>query len=129
MLRSKVHAILVLDIVVKILLMQNELGETRVKWVATIQEYDIYIQPMKLVREQNLAQKIAYDGLDLMQQVYELEVVCPNKLYKDIIKYLLNQKCPSHYNLVQKKELKLKSKRYMFLGLVLYKQNHEGIYL
>lgn len=40
LLRSKVFAI-VPDAAMKTLLMQNELGERRGKWVATIQEYDI----------------------------------------------------------------------------------------
>lgn len=48
-LRSKIYTI-VSDVAVKTLLMQNELGERRGKWVTIIQEYDIEIQPMKLVR-------------------------------------------------------------------------------
>lgn len=41
-LRSKIHAV-VPDVAVKTLLMQNELGERRGKWVTIIQEYDIEI--------------------------------------------------------------------------------------
>jgi hypothetical protein len=47
-LRSKVYAI-VPDATVKTLLMRNELGERRGKWMVVIQEYDMEIQPMKLV--------------------------------------------------------------------------------
>jgi len=38
------------DVVVKVLLMQSELGERRGKWVTILQEFDINIQPTKLVR-------------------------------------------------------------------------------
>ena len=50
-LRSKVYAI-VLYLVVKTLLMQNELGERRGKWMAILQEFDLKIQSMRLVRGQ-----------------------------------------------------------------------------
>lgn len=57
-LRNKVFAI-VLDPVVKLLLMQNELGECRAKWVTMLQEYEIEIQPMKLVRGQGVTRTMA----------------------------------------------------------------------
>ena len=62
-LRSKVYAI-VLDPVVKTLLMQNELGERRGKWVAILQEFNLKIQSMRLVRGQGLSKMIAdnHDG-------------------------------------------------------------------
>lgn len=96
-LRSKVHAI-VPDIAVKTLLIQNELGERRGKWIASIQEYDIEIQPMKLVRGQQLAQTMALDGPGLVAQIDELEELQLEEWYWDIISYLLNHRCPSHLN-------------------------------
>lgn len=44
-LRIKVYAI-VPNPAVKMLLMQNELGERRGKWMAILQEFDLEIQPM-----------------------------------------------------------------------------------
>lgn len=48
-LRNKVFYI-VLNLAIKILLIQNELGERQAKWVTLLQEYDMEIHPMKLVR-------------------------------------------------------------------------------
>lgn len=55
---NKVFSI-VPDPSVKMLLMQNELGERREKWVTLLQEYDMEIQPMKLVRGKALTWMIA----------------------------------------------------------------------
>ena len=70
---------------------------------------------------------MASEGPRLVQQVYELEDVHPDEWYQDIINYLLNHQNPSHLNPVQERALRFKSKRYMLQGVVLYKQNHEGI--
>lgn len=126
-LRSKVFAI-VPDVAVKTLLMQNELGEKRGKWVAIIQEYDVEIQPMKIVCGQALTQTIATVP-ELVQQVYELQEVSPDEWYDDIVNFLLNHKCPNHLNPVQKRALRMKSQRYMLQGAVLYRRNHEGVFL
>jgi len=127
-LRSQVTAI-VPDAVVKALLMQSELGERRGKWVTILQEFNIEIQPMKLVRGQALTKTMAEVGHDLVSQQYLLEDVSKDEWYGDIIFYLLNQCCPPHLNAVQRRALKLKSSSYMIKGSVLYKKNHEGIYL
>ena len=89
--------------------MQNELGERRGKWMAIIQEYDMEIQPMKLVRGQALAQTLSTTGPGLVQQVYVLEEVSPDEWYDDVVHYLLNHKSPSHLNSVQKRSLRMKS--------------------
>ncbi|XP_057863203.1 uncharacterized protein LOC131071404 [Cryptomeria japonica] len=107
----------------------NELGERRGKWIATIQEYDIEIQPMRLVRGQALAQTLAVDGPRLVQQVYAIEDVTLDEWYKDIVCYLLNHRCPAHMAPAQKRALRLKCQHFMLQGSVLYRRNHEGIYL
>lgn len=117
------------DAAVKTLLMQNELGERRGKWVAIIQEFDIEIQPMKLVRGQALAQTLAIDGRGLVQQIYELEDVTTDEWYKDIVTYLLNHRCPARMTPTQKRALRIKCQHYMLQGSVLYRRNYEGIYL
>ena len=38
--------------------MHNELGERRGKWMAILQEFDLEIQPMKLVRGKGLTKMI-----------------------------------------------------------------------
>jgi hypothetical protein len=62
-LRSKVYAI-VLDPTVKTLLMQNELGKRQGKWMEILQEFDLEIQPMKLVRGQGLSKMIADNQIE-----------------------------------------------------------------
>ena len=57
-LRSKLYAI-VPNIVVKMLLMQNELGEMRGKQMTIPQEFDLEIQYMRLVKGQGLSKIIA----------------------------------------------------------------------
>lgn len=64
---------------------------------------------MKLVRGQALTQTIAIDGHRLVQQVYELQYLTPDKWYKDIVCYFLNQKYLSHLNLVHKRVVRMKS--------------------
>ena len=76
-LRSKVHAI-VPDLVVKMLLMQNELGESRGKWMAILQEFNLEIQSMRLVRGQGLSMLIANN-----QDGNEKEFKFDNEVVKD----------------------------------------------
>ena len=45
--------------VVKEILRQHDGLDTRAKWIAKIQEYDLEIQPTKLVRGKGLAQLLA----------------------------------------------------------------------
>lgn len=89
---------IVLDPTMKTLLIQNEMGERRTKWVTLLQEYDMEIQPMKLVRGQELTQTIvettAEVGPELIVQQYQFEDVSLGEWYDDIIYYLLNHKCP-----------------------------------
>lgn len=48
-LRSKI-IVVVPDVTIKMLLVQSEHGEKRAKWITVLQEYDMDITPMKLVR-------------------------------------------------------------------------------
>ena len=57
-LRSKAYAI-VPNPTLKMLLMSNELGERRGKWMAILQEFYLEIQSMRLVRGQGLSKMIA----------------------------------------------------------------------
>lgn len=108
-LRNKVFTI-VPDPNVKTLLMQNELGERREKWVTLQQEYDMEIHPMKLIWGKSLTHKIVEIELKLMVQQYHYEDVSPDEYYDDIIYYLLNNKFPPRLQGVQKWALKLRSK-------------------
>lgn len=127
-LKNKVFAI-VPNPAVKLLLIKNELGERRAKWVTMLQEYDIEIQPIKLVRGQGLTRTMAEMDPNLVAQHYNLEDVFRGDWYDDIIYYLFNQRCLDHLSVVQRRELHLKSDNFMLKGVILYKKNHEGVYL
>lgn len=127
-LRNKVFAT-VLDPIVKLLLMQSELGERRAKCVTMLQEYDIEIQPMKLVRGRTLTRTMAEIVPKITTQQYHLQYFLPDEWYDDVVFCFLNQKCPAHLNTVQRRVLRLKSASYMLKREILYKKIHEGIYL
>lgn len=66
---------------------------------------------------------------ELTVQQYQLEDVSLGEWYQDVVYFLLNHKCPSHLQGVQKRALRLKRNGYMLRGSILYKKNHEGVYL
>lgn len=109
--------------------MQNELGEKQGKWVSTIQDYDIELQPMKLVWGQALTQTMAVEGPGLVQQAYVLTNVSQEEWYSDIMSYLVDHRYPTPMNSTQKRAFRLKCQCYMLQGSILYRRNHEGIYL
>lgn len=57
-LRSKIYVI-VPNQSIKLLLMQSELEECQGKWMAILQEFDLYLHLMRLVRGQGLLQDLA----------------------------------------------------------------------
>ena len=69
--------------VVKTLLMQNELGERRGKWMAILQEFYIEIRPMMLIRGYGLAKLIAHTAIDqsLVSYAYTSEGIISNVWY------------------------------------------------
>lgn len=106
-LRSRVIAI-VFDSTVKSLLAQHELGEKRGNWVSTLQEYDLTIRPMKIVRRQGLTKTLAqYDDDMTLQFENELNtnhiMVCQYTAaqvswYEDMTRYLTSGTCPRHFS-------------------------------
>ena len=105
------------DLVVKKLLMQNELGERRGKWMEILQEFNLEIQPMKLVSGQGLSKimddnqvgderKFRFDNETNVQDQEKMIVsqvdinqgVVTDVWYKDILYYLLQNQCPSWMN-------------------------------
>lgn len=103
-LRSPIVAI-VSDATIKNLLAQHELGEKRGNWVSALQEYDLLIQPMKIVRGQGLTQTLALCGNVLDPEFIKTRVgdndimICqylPTKgsWYEDITRYLTSGTYP-----------------------------------
>ncbi|HEX4851449.1 MAG TPA: hypothetical protein VFV08_11615 [Puia sp.] len=127
-LRSQIKAI-VPDAAVKMLLMQNEPGEKRAKWITTLQEFDMEIIPAKLVRGQVLVQTIANMDPNLIKQQYVLNSQDASGWYDDLSTFLIAGKYPSKMKASQRRALKIKAQHYMVQGGLLFRKNHDGIYL
>ena len=117
--------------------------------MAILQEFDLEIQPMRLVRGQGLS-KIIVDNQDGDQKEFKFDneidekdqkkkivisqvdidqVVVTDVWYQEIVYYLLQDQCPKWMNSSQRRGLKMKCKSYMLHDRKLYKRNYEGIYL
>ena len=68
--------------------------------MAILQEFDIEIQPMKLVRGQGLAKFISHTKQDqgLVLYAYTNESVISDFQYQDIVYFLLQDRCPNGMN-------------------------------
>ena len=139
---------IVLDPTVKTLLMKNELGERRGKWMSILQEFNLKIQSMRLVRGQGLSKMILdnQDGHEkefkfdsetneddqskmVISQVDIGQGVVTDVWYQVIVYYLLQDQCPSWMNISQHRGLKMKCESYMLHDRKFYKRNYEEIYL
>lgn len=65
-----------------------------------------------------------------MYEREESETLLEPKLwYHDIRFYLVQGSCPKHMDASQRRALKLKSNLYYFPDIILYRKNHDGIWL
>jgi hypothetical protein len=103
---------------VKYVLSQQDCMGTMGKWVFKIQEYDLEIQPTKIVKGQGLAQRLNESNQEAIQMgeseqinviVSELE---HDEWYSDIIYYLKNLSCPDHIIDYKRRALRLKDMKY-----------------
>lgn len=81
------------DQAVKSLLMKSKLGEYQGKWIAILQEFDLEIHLMKLVRGQGLSQAMAIDTPHIQCWKYTLQSFTQDPWYTDLAFILLNNKC------------------------------------
>jgi hypothetical protein len=123
---------------VKDVLSQSEGLGTRGRWIAKIQEYDLEIKPTKLIKGQGLAKMLTEgnekalgmiclnDNPKFSPDILRLEQV---EWYADIIFYLKNLTCPSHLVGHKKRDLRLKSFKYVLTKDGLGWRNPDGIIL
>ena len=116
--------------------------------MAILQEFDLEIQPMRLVRGQGLSKMIAdnQDGNEkgfkfdsetnendqnkmIVSQVHIGQGMVIDIWYQDIVYYPLQNQCPNWMNSSQHRGLKMKCESYMMQAKKLYKRNYEGIYI
>lgn len=98
--KSQIIAI-VPDPAIKNLLSQQELGVQRGNWVSTLQEFDLTIQPMKIIRGQGLSQTLASCGDDFALEPFNGEdgqplQICQTRVsnsswYVNIVQYLTSR--------------------------------------
>ena len=126
---------------VRNLLVQKDLGEKRAHWVTTLQEYDLEIKPLKIVRGQGLC-KLASGSSDMFEFdlhfidehfLFEREVLpilSPSySWYHDIKFFLLHGNALEHLDSRSKRALRLRSAPYQLIDNILFKNNFEGVLL
>lgn len=97
--------------------------------MAILQEYDLRIHPMKLVRGQGLSKAMVDVDKSITCQQYTVQSFTKDLWYTDLIFFLLNNICPNRMNATQRRALRMKSAHYMLKGGPLYRRNYEGVYL
>jgi hypothetical protein len=136
--------------VIKDILTQPDSEGKRGKWIAKMQEYDLDINPAKLVKEQGLDKFIVesnYKAIDLnsmIENIMEIEQgedethepssVVSHKFvesdwYKDVIFYLRNLSCSQAWEKDKAWYIKLKVVKYYILGEKLFCKDLVGILL
>eukprot|EP00253_Pinus_taeda_P018003 PITA_18003 len=129
---------------VKDVLVQADLEGRRGKWIAALLEYDVEINPTKLVKGQGLAKLMAESNLHALDinliaalsnendeeppiQVSEMFSLSP--WYSDIIYVLKNLSPPPGMTRNKARTLKLKATKFCILNSTLYWKDPDGIFL
>jgi len=126
------------------LLVQKDLGENRENWVTALQENDLEIKPLKIVRGRGLC-KLVTEGRDgikndndddkeeLDQAIIEARIQAlddnQDSWYKDL-KYLLDTgTTPENLSPKQRRALRLKSTPYQLIQGILFRANNDDVLL
>lgn len=114
---NKIYAY-VLYPVVKDVLSQIDCLGSKGKWVSKIQEYDLDIVPMKVIKGQGLAEMMTESNSEALREGEE-EQLCATTLdleedewYKDIVSYLRNLSAPPHLVNHKRRALRLKASKF-----------------
>ena len=132
---------------IKDILVQPDIDGRRGRWIEKILEFDLEINPTKLVKGQGLAKLLAesnYEALGIsfintcsqIQQV-ELPIQCSQEgvllaecaWYRDILYFLRELNPPDGMCKSKARALKLKAVRYCLIGQVLYWRDPLGVLL
>jgi hypothetical protein len=135
---------------VKDILVQPDSDGKRGRWLAKIQEFDLEIKPMKLVKGQGLAKLLAESNFralcinslqgceedEDMNELYEKtseirieEKFTSSDWYKNIVSYLLTLKCLSNLSPSKARTLKLHAVKYCIFESQLYWKDPLGFLL
>jgi hypothetical protein len=124
---------------VRNLLVHKELGEKRVNWVTSLQEYDIEITPAQIVRGQGLCKLVVesvighQDENDMSNpgQHYQNLICCAQNSvspwYDDIKFCLEHGSSPHHLDPTKIRALRLKSSSFQLINGILFHQNFDEV--
>jgi hypothetical protein len=120
---------------VKMLLNQQFREGRWENWLEKLQEYDIEIKPLKVVKGQGLCKLIT--GIEAVNissphiddaTIQDLSI-SGSKWYKDIVFYLKLRKFPVGMSSKERISLKMKTNQYVLVSRVLFRRNLDGILL
>jgi len=109
---------------VRNLLVQKYLGEKRVNWITTLEEYDLEIKLAKIVKGKGLCKlgvESAYETIEeveiyLNQDLFEREIyyttITNEQWYHEIRYYLTHGTTPHYLDPKNKRSLRLRSTQY-----------------
>jgi hypothetical protein len=100
------------------MMLSQQLREGRwANWLAKLQEYDIEIKPLKVVKGQGLCKLIG--GIESINIDKTLatqdEVITISEWYKNIVFYLKSGKFPNGMTTKERRSLKMKSNSYVLI--------------
>lgn len=99
-------------------------------WLAKLQEYDIEVRPLKVVKGQGLCKLIVgIDDVNLSPQAINVAQDYQNDWYKDLVAYLKSGKFPISMSSKEKIYLKMKENSYVLVSGVLFRRNYDGVLL
>eukprot|EP00253_Pinus_taeda_P005486 PITA_05486 len=118
------------------LLIQRELGEKRENWVTTLQEYDLEIKPPKIVRGQGFCRLLAgasnileSGDTEHTEEINQVSITDSKSQYANLIFYLKNGHAPPNLSYKNKRAIRLKSKNFIIIDDVLFRQNYNSVLL
>jgi hypothetical protein len=117
------------------------MGERRGNWMTFVQEFDLDIKPVKLVKGQGLCKLVAESQDQINEDPgweNELALWCSEDLYVPLGKeswygkliYLLHHETfPENLNPKERRALRLKSTQFRLINSVLFRINNDGVLL
>jgi hypothetical protein len=127
---------------VKFFLSQTYLSGNLAHWLAKIQEHDLNIVTSTTIKGRDLTLHLsqhAENGEEIEEEDSSLSTLfyidahilpmSEHPRYKNLVYYLLNQRCPDNLDTHQRRRLHLESARYVIIGDFLFRRSTDGVLL